>query len=153
MTADTDDDEAVTACALGCLAEALEAVAFALVEPADAAFPWDRDDVVWAEIELFAPISRLFVLGATPDALDPLASDAWGRDTPSDDPDAAFAAELANIVAGQLLAKLHPDRSPRLGLPRLGRGRRPAAPGAIGVCVDVGTGLVGLAITHRCGGG
>lgn len=127
------------------LEETLEQVAFAPVTVVDDPLDWADPDLIWAEIALVSPLEGTLVFGAPRATVQPLAADAWGGGEDAD-PGAAFLSEVANIIAGQLLANLYPNREPRIGLPVFGVGRRTVAPDALAICVDVDIGRVGLVL-------
>lgn len=127
------------------LEETLEQVAFAPVTVLDDAFDWSEGDLIWAEIALVSPIAGTLVFAGPRATVQPLAADAWGGGADAD-PGAAFLSEVANIIAGQLLANLYPAREPGIGLPIFGAGARTVARDALSLCVDVDVGRVGLLI-------
>jgi len=127
------------------LEETLEQVAFAPVSVVDEPLDWADPDLIWAEIALVSPLEGTLVFGAPRATVQPLAADAWGGGHDAD-PGAAFLSEVANIIAGQLLANLYPSREPRIGLPVFGAGRRALASDALALCVDVDVGRVGLLV-------
>ncbi len=126
------------------LGEALEVAAFAEAIPVDEGWDWQRDDVTWARIELRAPLSGVVLIGIGREAAEALASDAWGEDV-DDELVLAFAGELVNTVAGQLLARTGTPEV-ELGLPSTGFGA--VGPGEVGTTrtYDVDGAIIAVAI-------
>ncbi len=102
------------------ISEALEQVAFVDVfeEAAAGEAVAGASQCVVAHIELHAPwrgTMRMFI--PTEDAI-ALASDAWGEDV-DEEQSRGFLGELANIVAGQLLAQSIETDSTEIGCPEV----------------------------------
>ena len=99
------------------VSEAFASMAFAFATPLPGA-TMDRTDLVAVRLTLDAPERGMLWLLVDRATLTTLATDAWGVDGIGNDPDGTlFLAEVANVVAGQLLAARAPDADIRIGLP------------------------------------
>lgn len=106
--------------------ETMATMAFAFSTPVPASGP-AGGDLVAVRLTLDAPQKGMLWLLVDRSTLLGLAADAWGLDGLGNDPDGTvFLAEVANVVAGQLLAARTPDADVRIGLPE------PASPDEVG---------------------
>lgn len=98
------------------VSEAAAALVFAEAVPVDGP-PGPSDEPV--VLELVAPERgwlTVRVVGGDPGAL---GKTAWGALADgSPDQEYLFLCEFANVIAGRLLADLHPDAEVKIGLPR-----------------------------------
>lgn len=110
------------------LTEVLEGMAFTGACPADAAAAdWPAESPVWARVELVAPaVGDMIVVAEQEDMLN-LVDAVWGGVIETTAAAAcALMEELANAIAGQVLANLDAQSEVRLGLPESGLGTLPS---------------------------
>jgi len=116
------------------LSEIMEAMTFAGVERVEEEeFDWDGADMVWARVDLIAPVEGGFWMVAPREAAIELTDVVWaGEIEANEDSAKALMAEFVNAVAGQLLAVLDENASVQVGLPETGQGKiRPCEYGEV----------------------